>query len=541
MHRFQEKVRKSSVYKKSLVFFILLSAASILILSLAFYGLFTSYTLTNITHLSLDTLFSISYTSDIIYNQVQVLGSQMLVNQDIVNFMYTDELDTLKEYHARLSAKELQAPHPFINHISIYNGKINRFVNTGPIVKEANTALVEQIQSGPGRKYSAMDFFPRNVLVNTIERDVYSSFEVLTFVIYPVFGISNEELKALIINVDADYIINMVDSISRSGGGELLIINNEGVVLSSSEKDTFATNASGNDVVKKIIDENESSGSFIHDSGNGRQLITYVKSSKLDWYFIMSQDYSKIFSDIQTLRHVIILISLGLFLAAVILSLYFSKKLYFPLKKLTNAIENQLEIKHTNNISNEYEYLSEQISSYVDKSHLMEKSMSNALPLLRDAWLRMVLKGQPSHITDSGMLSDYIQSSLSSSAFCVVLAKTDKQNDPAGQAPFNLYELNKVEISEMLKNMLRVKCEYQIIFTAPDEMSLILLLKDEATLQGSMESLLEFQELLYEQKKLSLSFALGDIAYSTEQLQRSYQSAVEYIRLPASSWALAVL
>jgi AraC-like DNA-binding protein len=454
----------------------------------------------------------------------------MLVNKDIANFIYANDSDTLKEYYARLSAKNLQAPHLYINHINIYNGKINRFVNTGSIVKESNISLLEKIQTSTTRKYAAMEFFPRRILLNTDERDVYNTLEALTFVIYPAFALSSEEPNVIIINVDADYIINMVDSISRNGGGELLIIDKDGIVLSSSEKENFATNISDDEIVQKVFSNENDTGSFQHKGKNGKQLITFVKSSKLDWFFIMSQDYSNIFSDIKTLRLIIILVALALFAIALFLSLYFSKKLYFPLKRLTNAIEKQLEIKHSDCIPNEYEYLREQISTFVDKSHSVEKSISNALPLFRDAWLRMALKGQPSNNLESGIIAEYIEESISSSSFYVVVGRADRYDSIINNGSYNIYEQNKIEISDLIKDFLKTDYNCQVIFTAPDEISLILLLKNEILPIDLSEKLLALQKIMFEEKQLSMSFAVGDIAYSADQLQSSYQSASEYIR-----------
>ena len=77
-------------------------------------------------HISENSLLSLQQTAsatDILFNQVNTVQSQMLVERDLQNFVFAKSENKVLTYRADLILKKLMSVYPFIHSIELYNAE----------------------------------------------------------------------------------------------------------------------------------------------------------------------------------------------------------------------------------------------------------------------------------------------------------------------------------------------------------------------------------------------------------------------------------
>jgi hypothetical protein len=142
------------VYRKIILSYIVIVTITISLVCTILYFSFSSSAANAISHTSESMLIQTSYTSDVIYNQVFNISSQLLADNDIISFFYLGKKDILINYRAMLYATKIQNIYPYIRSISLYNISIGNYINTLGFPADAKV-----MDSKSFNKY--MDFYPR--------------------------------------------------------------------------------------------------------------------------------------------------------------------------------------------------------------------------------------------------------------------------------------------------------------------------------------------------------------------------------------------
>ncbi|MFD1908935.1 hypothetical protein ACFTAO_08100 [Paenibacillus rhizoplanae] len=105
-------------------------------------------------------------------------------------------------------------------------------------------------------------------------------------------------------------------------------------MLSHTDSNLFLEDLSEEEYVRKILIENKNESSFTTTISDQRNLVTYVKSEELDWYFVSVSPYSELISNIDQLRGITLLVTAGIVLAGLLLSVLLTSNMNRPLSAL---------------------------------------------------------------------------------------------------------------------------------------------------------------------------------------------------------------
>ncbi len=221
-----------------------------------------------------------SYTSEIVNNQVHNIGTHLITNQTIIEAMYNKNIDRLEEYQVLEELSGIQSTYPFVQYIGIYNGYTDRYMNNKGITREAESEILDNIESNTVRQFNSL--FPRKV--GSLTRS--QPFNVLSFVLVPGYNSYFPKNGAIVINVDVEYIQNLTASLKYEGADDLLVIDTEGIILTQNEEYNFLESVLKEPYFKQMTDSNQQSGNFRTNVDGESYLVSYVKADDLNWYFV---------------------------------------------------------------------------------------------------------------------------------------------------------------------------------------------------------------------------------------------------------------
>lgn len=116
------------------------------------------------------------------------------------------------------------------------------------------------------------------------------------------------------------------------------VVDASGLVLSHTDPTQFMRNISDTSYMQQIVASADKSRYFKIRLNGQQQLVTYVKSEQLGWYFVSIKPYVMLISDISMLRNFTWLIVLAIILLGVILAYYATNKLYDPIGRLIHKV-----------------------------------------------------------------------------------------------------------------------------------------------------------------------------------------------------------
>jgi len=507
------------VYSKMILSYVLLITVTIsFVCSLLFY-LFSSNATREIDNNSRALLSQISYASDVVYNQVMSVGNQLINDPNVNSFLSLKEDDKVINYTITRQLSLIQGVYPFIKSIGIIKPQSDILLDTMRI--PADKDLFEKYPN----KY--ISFYPKRVSVNGSNSN--QPYNLITFVLFPDFSLNAPSKGAICINIDEGYILNTISNISRAGYNEnTFVVDAKGLVLSHKDSGMFMADLSGEDYIIKIVSENKNEGSFIQYINNQKQLVTYVKSSNLNWYFISVRPYNQIIRNISQLRNITLLIAVFLILIGIIISLYLTGNIYNPMKSL---IEKAGRLSGNTPMASrkmdEYKFLLESFSKSEENEKSMKSSIHKSSQVVKENYLCNLIRGNLKMATVPDELAAFIESGFSGPYFCVIVFKIDRftnfkeRNDQKNQA------LLRFALSNIAQELLDQVTPCDAIITEEDEVVIIAQLSKDETDEELFLPLSQIQAAYKEYFQYSVTASLGHIVYTKSDLHLSYASARE--------------
>lgn len=517
--KFMNKNLKYKFYRKIIISFIIIVTITILSLSGTLFSLFSSSAAEEIDSNLKSMLTQVSYTSDIVYNQVLNLGNQLNTDNDICTYFYpkNSDPDTIKviNYNIYLKLSRIQSVYPFIYSIGVYNAynKIN--------IDSRGVPIDNNFINFNSERY--LYFYPRKA--DVVGSNGVNSVDLLTFILYPDFSLSSSSKSAIIINIDQAYILNTIRRISGSSQDtDIFVMDSGGQVLSHTDSSYFMKDFSKNDYAKRILNENKPQGSFIENIDNKKQLVTYVKSGQLNWYFVSVRPYRTIIYNIEKLKVITAAVALALLIFGIFISMVMTGFIYNPMKSLMDKIaSNSYNTIPPKAKLDEYEIISEAFS----KSQEIEK---NARSVIKENYLISLLTGSSGESTDSDAIVKDIERELLGPYFCCFLLKIDnlrKLNDAYDTKRLNFTNSSLYNISfQQFKDYSSI----DIVKTEKDEVVLLVQLAKDIMDKKIIQSLNEMQTAINSQFNITISISIGDIVYSRNDIHVSYKSCIEYMK-----------
>jgi len=316
------------MYRRIIVSVTVIVVSVILALSFFLYINFEKIGVRLVSDAKLTALSQISYSADYMNGSVKNFASTLYLDNENLPVMYGTEENFETIVAQMRTINRIANGSPYIHSVYIYNGTLDRFYSTkGPMLSDArdfaDQDLIEIIQSGVLTADKHFQPFLRKVPMNPYVRDNENYYNVFTYFLYDYFD-NNKKIKgAIIINVNVDYLAQMVNTLNAKSSripNEIYIMNEEGKLFSGVNA-TYDWSESGEkSFLEQARESKRRSGHYITSQGGEKVLVTYASSDQTRWRFINVTPYAEVTKDIEKMKQTTVWVCLILLAAGFLMA-----------------------------------------------------------------------------------------------------------------------------------------------------------------------------------------------------------------------------
>jgi two-component system, response regulator YesN len=397
MARALRGVLRYRVYRQLVGSSLFLAIATIAALSLILFSLFSGSALKEISANSLELLERTAVAADILNDEVVTIGGHLVNELDIVSYLFAKRGDKMLDFNAMRVLDRTISVSTFIRSIGLSNGRTGEYYN--------NAGMRSRV---PPERYAAVTgrFLPRVIPAEACpDRKAHA---VLTRLFFPYAAAVGERSSAIELNVDERYLQSIIASLSgHAAGAVTMVLDPAGTVLSHDDPARFLSDASGLPWVRRILAAAPARGCFVASVDGERRLVTFVKSGRSGWAFVMSRPYAACIGNIERLKLITLLVALGLAILGVGLSALMTRAVHTPLRRLVErVVEPGVEAPGAGadgagtagargKALDEYALIAETLARYDHTADELRGALRASLPLMRESWLQGLLTGEP--------------------------------------------------------------------------------------------------------------------------------------------------
>lgn len=245
---------------------------------------------------------------------------------------------------------------PFIDSIYVYNPSSSTFfVSTNKQTYEnarlsgshqkdefADRDIVKIIDNI--KDYKPFYPIPRLYTVDVPNSTNYSCY---SFLCYDALSSDSLYNGVVVVNISENWISDVMAVGAKALFSDTFIIDGYGTLASNSNNDSILTDISEKPFVKKILDNAQASGYLIDDIDGVKSYITFTEPDSLGWRYIRVTPYYVIFSELDNMKHNLILVCVIILLLSFILAFIVSKVLSNPIDRKLLYLR-KLEIENRN-------------------------------------------------------------------------------------------------------------------------------------------------------------------------------------------------
>jgi two-component system, response regulator YesN len=212
-----------------------------------------------------------------------------------------------------------------------------------------------------------------------------NEFHVITFVqSLPLNSVGSPQ-GAVVVNIDERKFIDLLDSITKQFGGWAFITDRNGKILTQIGIDDAH-------IQNLKLDSNATSGAAHRFLDDGSLLMT-IRSDTNGWLYAAQIPKRTLFEKAYPIRNITWSVTAVAFVAGIIISLLLAHRNSKPIHRLASSIREQLGLDNSNG-SNDFDFLHGNISVLISNSKRLEEELAGQLPLLRDALLKRIIRGE---------------------------------------------------------------------------------------------------------------------------------------------------
>ncbi len=322
------------IYRRLAVTYFLIIFLMVTGVTVVLYGLFAARSRDESIRVSVAMLTQAAHSAQNIFDQVRYVGDELLTTPEVMSVLMARQIDHYKDYQAALKIGILQNAYPFIDHIGIYDGTIDRYWNTRLIAPENEKELLARIRAGNAGSY--IDCFPHEV------DDPGNSFRlhtnVISFILYPNYRFTPEARRAIVVNVAEPFLSGILAGMSVDASERLFMVDARGRIVADKHPGTFLTDESGTEYFKRLAAMAGPQGSLVVKADAASSLVTFVTDSSTQWRVISIRPLSSLLPSLDRLRRMTLLLAFLILGAGCVLCLLATRYVYRPIDALLTKL-----------------------------------------------------------------------------------------------------------------------------------------------------------------------------------------------------------
>lgn len=174
----------------------------------------------------------------------------------------------------------------------------------------------------------------------------------------------------------------LYDIIQSSDSSQLLLLNQDGKVLSNSNKAALHEPLIGRPYIAEMLGANQTTDGFVEKVDDVKTMISYVTLPSVGWKLISMTPVDEFYKSTTLIRNMLILMCIVAIVIGVIVSNIFTMNMYNPLKRI---IHNARQLFGTNQFhnENEFKFIDQVMNNLSVKVSELEQTLKTNMPVIK--------------------------------------------------------------------------------------------------------------------------------------------------------------
>lgn len=254
---------------------------------------------------------------------------------------------------------------------------------------------------------------------------------------------------------------------------------------------------------------------------NKKYVITYTSPSNNSWIYVSVIPEKTVYMHLHNFSLITLIAFSSILIIGLILSFYFANKHAKPITKLVSIVEEiRSEVPET---GNEYSIINHALQKLIYNNNDLTSRLEKQMPMLENSFFRHLLTGKFSKKEEIMSYFDYINISLSSQSFIVILLSIQGYDDLINEQTLKEFNMVNVIILDVLENHLP---NIIYVYDQNEHTKAILMGSDDTIdMEQLQHTLKQIQELLCNSYYIYISFAVGNYVQNIIAVHQSYNEA----------------
>ncbi|MFC3340839.1 helix-turn-helix transcriptional regulator [Paenibacillus abyssi] len=212
--------------------------------------------------------------------------------------------------------------------------------------------------------------------------------------VHKIPGIGTKPFGALIMVLNKNNVLALIETLTPYNQGTTFLFKEDGGWLFTTTRQNDPT-ALDQAILAQVLEKEERADTFLLGWEKNNYSVTYGNFTRMGaaWFYASAAPLTSITAPVIFISKWIMYTSTALFLFAVILSWFASRRLYTPVDKLLKTIGGSKDESPGKPVRNEFELIESQWNNLSRESQTLQTRLDRQLPHLREGFLLQLLHG----------------------------------------------------------------------------------------------------------------------------------------------------
>lgn len=343
--------------------------------------------------------------------------------------------------------------------------------------------------------------------------------------------LSNElKMGALVFNIDEEILNSTISRKKLRNNEEILIINKDGQIVSSKNKDILYQTLPWTDEIAAMEAQNSS---IVLEIGGIKSFVVYETSSELGWRIVSIIPYDELFKAQHQLTRMLMMICIASLLIFLLFAGIASRILYHPISNLLNLLPGSNLPAGRKAIGNDIKFINESVRKILDDKEFADQSLKHIKPIAREKFLVNLLDGYYDNSRQIEKNMHMLDIGLYDEACIVLLIEVDRPSDWEITDNEIAYKLFMSGLKEMIEDFLD-RNKPNFVVGEVDSYRMGAVLNDLGNAHLDADAIyflcLDLKEHISMHTKYTVTIGIGRPVSGLVNLKKSYKEALRAIK-----------
>jgi two-component system response regulator YesN len=336
---------------------------------------------------------------------------------------------------------------------------------------------------------------------------------------YPLISLPQSRKGAIIVNVAESTLSNLIQDVDQQRAGQTLVINDQGMIISSQNKEHLFHSFSTIPGAPKLSDFKENGYVTTH-SKSGSYTTFYLTSTYNGWKYISIVPDPEMNRPLMIVRNLLLIVTAGMFLLAIVIVFAVSNYTFRPLELFFHSVAGKKSVR-----SGDLTYMEQFFKQMISDNESLQKQMNDSLPALKWRLIMSLLMGDKTNYDRMKPYFHTLGIDLYHTQFLVLIIELDRIEE--NHTPRDVY-LFTYAISNVADELIAGVCKGTSVELTDGRVTVIMSFESEDS-QGNQIQALQVADLVKNYVglhfKQTVTIGVGSPHSHLEGIQSSYEEA----------------